>query len=112
MKQRDIVLLPFPFSDQTGIKVRPGFVISNDNFNKASEDIIVCAVTSNIEKSKYTMIIDQKDLESGHLYQQSAIEVENVLKIKKSLAIKTIATVKKEVLTGVLDILQTLIEPV
>src|SRR3989344_4012327 len=101
MNQRDIVLLPFPFSDQTGLKVRPALIISNDNFNKTGEDVIVCAVTSNIEKSKHTLLIDQKDLESGYLHQQSAIKAENILKIKKSLIIKVIAIVKRDVLTRV-----------
>ena len=112
MNQRDIVLLPFPFSDQTGLKVRPALIISNDNFNKTVEDVIVCAVTSNIEKSKHTLLIDQKDLESGYLHQQSAIKAENILKIKKSLIIKVIAIVKRDVLTRVLDILQEIVEPI
>ncbi len=112
MKQRDIVLLPFPFSDQSGVKVRSGVIISNNDFNKTSEDVIVCAVTSNIDKSKYTVLIEQKDLENGYLYEQSAIKVENVLKTKKSLIIKVIGTVKTDVLTKTLGILQQIVEPV
>jgi len=30
MKQRDILLVPFPFSGQSGIKVRPVVIVSND----------------------------------------------------------------------------------
>ena len=111
MRQRDIVLLPFPFSDQSGMKVRPAIVISNDRFNATSEDVIVCAATSNIEKSKYTILIDQKDIEDGYLYQKSAIKAENVLKIKKSLIIKSIATVNKAVLTRTLDFVKEILEP-
>ena len=32
IEQRDIVLLPFPFSDQSGFKVRPALVASNNTF--------------------------------------------------------------------------------
>lgn len=39
----DIVLLPFPFSDQTAAKVRPAVVASPPC---ASEDLLVVAVTS------------------------------------------------------------------
>ena len=111
MKQRDIVLLPFPFSDQTGLKVRPAIIISNDHFNKASEDLIVCAITSVIDKSKHSVLLDQKDIETGYLHQQSSIKVENILKIKKSIILKTIATVNKNVLTKVLDVLQKIVDP-
>ncbi|MBI2110159.1 type II toxin-antitoxin system PemK/MazF family toxin [Candidatus Woesearchaeota archaeon] len=40
IEQRDIVLIPFPFSDQTSKKVRPALVISNNLFNR-SQDLIV-----------------------------------------------------------------------
>jgi len=63
--QKDLVLLPFPFSDQTGRKVRPAIVISNDEFNNNSEDVLVVAVTSNISKGKYTIPLTNKDLEEG-----------------------------------------------
>jgi mRNA interferase MazF len=38
-----VVLLPFPFSDQTSAKIRPAVVV-NPNF--PSEDLLVVAVTS------------------------------------------------------------------
>jgi len=111
VKQRDIVLLPFPFSDQSGLKVRPAIIISNNRFNATSEDVIVCAITSNIEKSKYTVLIDQKNLEEGYLYNKSAIKAENILKVKKSLIIKTIATVNKDILLRVVDLVKEILYP-
>ncbi len=53
MKQKTIVLVPFPFSDQTGSKVRPALILSNNSFNKMSQDVLACAITSNITHSKY-----------------------------------------------------------
>ena len=35
-RQRDIVLIPFPFSDLTKQKVRPVFALSNDTYNRMS----------------------------------------------------------------------------
>jgi len=52
IEKGDLILVPFPFSDQSGRKVRPVIVISNNNFNKHSEDLIVVGVTSNISKDK------------------------------------------------------------
>jgi hypothetical protein len=55
IEQKDLLLVPFPFSDQSGRKVRPVIVISNDEFNKYSDDILVIGVTSNISKDKYAI---------------------------------------------------------
>ncbi len=42
----NIVLVPFPFSDQTTTKKRPAVVISSDSYNGKSPDIIIMAITS------------------------------------------------------------------
>ena len=44
----DIVLVPFPFSDQTGIKKRPAIVVSSAGYQTQRRDIIIMAVTSRI----------------------------------------------------------------
>ena len=66
IEQRDLLLVPFPFSDQSGRKVRPVIVISNNEFNKYSEDILVIGVTSNILKDKYTINLSNNNLEEGN----------------------------------------------
>ncbi|MBI2141641.1 type II toxin-antitoxin system PemK/MazF family toxin [Candidatus Woesearchaeota archaeon] len=111
MKQRSIILVPFPFSDQSGQKVRPALIISNDEYNSSSDDVIVCAVTTNIKPSKYSVLIGQNDLESGILYEKSAVKAESLLKIKKSLILKTIATINMQTLSKVTAIVKALLNP-
>jgi mRNA interferase MazF len=53
LSQRDIILIPFPFSDLAGTKVRPALVISNNGYNKNSLDAVVVALTSNLSLSLY-----------------------------------------------------------
>jgi mRNA interferase MazF len=50
-KQGDILLIPVPFSDLTSSKKRPVLVLSNNDYNTKTEDIIAAAVTS--IKSKF-----------------------------------------------------------
>ena len=108
VKQRDILLVPFPFSDQSGKKVRPVLVLSNETYHRQGEDIIVCAITSNLKQSKYSIIIDERDLESGNLYDKSSIKVDSLLKINKNLVIKTIGTLKKSIFEQVINILNVI----
>ena len=102
ISQRDIILVPFPFSDQSGTKVRPALVLSKDDFNLNSRDIIICGITSNISKDFYSVKIEQKDLEDGRV-ETSMIKVESLAKIEQSLVIKKIGKLSKakfdEVLT-------------
>ena len=41
-----IVLVPFPFTDQTAIKKRPAVVISSPQYNDLRPDLVIMAVTS------------------------------------------------------------------
>ena len=42
----DIVLVPFPFTDQTAAKKRPAIVVSSDAYHRDRRDLIIMAVTS------------------------------------------------------------------
>ena len=44
-KKGDVVLVPFPFSDQTTSKRRPAVIISSDTYNDTSQDILIMAIT-------------------------------------------------------------------
>ncbi len=44
----DILLVPFPFTDQTTTKKRPSVVISSDTYNQLKPDLIIMAITSQI----------------------------------------------------------------
>ena len=42
----DIVLVPFPFTDQTTSKKRPAIVVSSEAYHRDRRDVILMAVTS------------------------------------------------------------------
>lgn len=44
----DIVLVPFPFTNQTASKKRPAVVVSNPAFHNRRPDLILMAVTSQV----------------------------------------------------------------
>ncbi len=46
----DVVLVGFVFSDESGKKLRPGVVISSIAYNRARQEVIVAAITSNVRR--------------------------------------------------------------
>jgi len=110
LKQRNIVLVPFPFSDQSGTKVRPALILSNTTFNATSQDVIICAITTQHAPGA-TIPLSQKNLETGKLYDNCFIKPENLCKIHRNKIIKNIGTVNKETLAKTNKAILTLIAP-
>lgn len=46
----DVVLVGFVFSDESGKKLRPAVVISSPAYNRARQEVIVAAITSNVRR--------------------------------------------------------------
>jgi len=42
----DVLLVPFPFSNQTAVKKRPAVVVSSSAYNSSRPDLIILALTS------------------------------------------------------------------
>jgi mRNA interferase MazF len=42
----DVIVVPFPFTDQTTIKRRPAVVVSSERYNRERPDLILMAITS------------------------------------------------------------------
>ncbi|MBI3623732.1 type II toxin-antitoxin system PemK/MazF family toxin [Candidatus Pacearchaeota archaeon] len=110
IEQKDLLLVPFPFSDQSSRKVRPVIVISNDEFNQHSEDILVVGVTSNVSKDKYSVKLDNKDLEEGKLLTNCIVKVENILRLDRGLIIKKIGKTNKEKLKEIINIFNNIVK--
>ena len=108
-EQGDIFLVPFPFSDQSGRKVRPIIILSNNEFNEHSQDIVVVGITSNISKDKYSLNLDNQDLQDGKLMTRCVIKVENILRLDKSLVIKKIGKIKEEKLDKIIKVINEII---
>jgi mRNA interferase MazF len=48
----DVVLVPFPFTDQTTAKQRPAVIVSSLAYNQAKPDVVVMAITSQFGPSR------------------------------------------------------------
>jgi mRNA interferase MazF len=111
-KQRDIVLVPFPFSDLSGLKVRPVLVLSNDFYNDQSADVVVCGLTTNLRPLPYSIVIAPADIEvAGTLRHTSRIKADTIASLEQSILIKQIARLKLAVFSQVISQIQILFQP-
>jgi mRNA interferase MazF len=99
MPQRgEIVLVPVPFTDLTSNRRRPVIVISNDDYQKTTQDMIVVAMTSNPARVPYSFVIDTHDLETGSLNRPGKVRVDKVYTLSQRLVAATFGKVKEHVL--------------
>ena len=110
-RQRDIVLVPFPFSDLTRQKVRPVLILSKDTYNQQSADVVVCGLTTNLKSAPYSITIDVADVEQPEtLRHKSRIKVDALASLEQSILIKPIARLKLSVFDQVIEEIQKLIK--
>jgi len=102
VKQGEIILIKFPFSNHAEFKIRPALVISNKGFNN-SNDIIILGVSSQKGNGKFSVMLEDKDLAGGEMLKQSFVKCNAVLVVEKSLVIKTVAVVNDKKLKEVLQ---------
>ena len=89
-KRGEVVLLPFPFTDQTGSKRRPSVILSCDTYNSRRSDVIVAPITSNLGTGQVddTYIVDWV---AARLLKPSVVK--GVLgTVQQSLIIRTLGT--------------------
>ena len=109
-KQKEIVLVPFPYSDLSSIKNRPVLILSNDNFNYSHSDLLVAVITSKMFIDDYSVEIDNDSLEYGILPEKSVIKTSKLFTVSKDLIIKKFSILKdkkfEEVIKKVSDLLR------
>ncbi len=109
--QRDILLVPVPFTDLSSVKRRPVLVISNNAYNSKTSDILVAAITSNIQENPYGLTINSPDLEQGSLPLMSQIRADKIYALNSRIVSKKFGKLKRaqfeKVVRTISGILQT-----
>ncbi|MBI4738005.1 type II toxin-antitoxin system PemK/MazF family toxin [Candidatus Woesearchaeota archaeon] len=91
VKQRDIILIPFPYSDLSQEKKRPAVIISDSEYNTHNEDVICCAITSNPREYHQSIEINNQDLDDGSLMFNSRVKPSKIFALNQSSVIKRLA---------------------
>jgi mRNA interferase MazF len=84
----DIVLVPFPFTDQSAVKRRPAVVVSSSAYHRARPDLLIMAVTSQQPSTLTVGEVQVQDWKSAGLLKPSVLKpvlttIEPALVLKK-----------------------------
>ena len=85
----DIVLVPFPFTDQSAAKQRPGVIVSSPAYNRVRRDLILMAITSQVRGSGTFGEVLVQDWQAARLIKPSAIKPV-LATLEQALVIKTL----------------------
>ena len=113
MKPGDVVLITYPFTDLSSIKVRPALVISSLKYNQRQDDVIFLPITHNVTRI-YSEDIHVSPTDSGFketgLKKTSAIRAGKVFTLQKDLAKSYLGNVSDELLNKTRLSLKKLLE--
>lgn len=109
--QRDIVLVPIPFTDLKSSKKRPVIVLSKTAYNREFQDVLVAAITSHVQPNrKFSQEITSHDLEEGHLPLTSQIRIDKIYCLHQRLILRKYGTLKKESFDNLVKMLIDLVK--
>jgi len=57
-EQGNVLLVPFPFTDQSTAKRRPAVVLSSRAYNQAHRDVILAPITSRVTGDPYEVVLN------------------------------------------------------
>ena len=109
-KQREIVLVPFPYSDLSSTKRRPVLIVSNDAYNKKFQDVVVCVITSNQHTDDYSLTLENENLEMGVLPESSVVKAHKLFTIHQGKIIRKFSLVKTDYFKEISDKIKSLIK--
>jgi mRNA interferase MazF len=110
-RQREIVLLPVPFTDLSEAKHRPALVLSNSTHNRSSPDVVVAAITSSGRPSRYRLRITSGDLDGGTLPRDSFVCIDKLYTILAEKVIRQYAVLTATAYERVTEAIGRLIQP-
>jgi mRNA interferase MazF len=100
-----VVLLPFPFSDLTGSKLRPALLLASVDRG----DWIACQITSNPYADPRAIELENHAFASGGLQRISYIRPSKLFTANESLIVVSRGSLKAPMLTRVRDTIVVLI---
>jgi len=104
----DIVLVPFPFTNQTATKQRPAVVISGRAYNQARPDLLMMAVTSQLRPAATFGEVWLTDWRASGLLKPSAVKPV-IATLEQGLVIRRLGNLSQQDQTALRQALQEIV---
>ena len=101
----DIVTIPFPFTDLSGNKKRPAFVVTDLN----GDDIIVCQITSKSKSDPLALPLSAHDFVTGGLPIDSFIRPNKIFTADKNIILSVAGHLNENKIGDTLNAVITII---
>lgn len=99
MKQGDLVMLEFPYSNVAGSKWRPAIILSNERYNRYA-NVLLAGVYG--KKQPLSIAITNADMTEGRLRKTSYISLQNIFSADKALIKQSVDALTERKLKEVL----------
>ncbi len=103
--KKDLVLIPFPFTDLSGTKNRPALIIYR---NSKTNDIITLAITSMLSNNTNAIYIDSTNLQTGFFPKKSHVLYSKIFIISEHQIIKKFGSLNDITYTKIISSLKKL----
>jgi mRNA interferase MazF len=104
----DVVLVPFPFTDQSGIKKRPAVVVSSVAYNVSRIDLILMAITSQIKSSQGFAEVVVVEWQKAGLLKASVIKPV-MTTVERRLVLRRLGTLEHSDRAALRQAIQTMV---
>ncbi len=103
MKQGDIIIVKFPYSNMHDYKTRPAIIVSNDQLNQ-TQDYWLCPITT---QPHYESIPLEGSITEGKLDKKSYAKTNTITTIEQSNIHKRIGAISKEKLSEIIEAIKS-----
>lgn len=86
----EVVVLPFPQTDLQAGKRRPALVVAD----LAGDDLILCQITTQSRRDRYSVSLASSDFESGRLNVDSFVRSNRIFTVDHAVVVYSAAKVK------------------
>ena len=111
VRRGEIVLMDFPYSDQTGSKVRPALVVQSDVWNQKLDDTILALIASSKRRrlgatTQFLIDISIPEGRQTGLRHDSVVQCENLITYEQALILRVLGRVSTSAMQQIDDCLK------
>ena len=110
MNRGDVVIVPFPFQDKVGQKIRPAVVVQSDAENQRLGNTILAMITGNLADAgrATNLVVDPATPEGAGsgLRGPSLVKCENLATVRQHRVLRTIGRLSDVLMRQVNDCLK------